>query len=509
MKQSTEALGLKAIQGAGLDIAMGEQPSPWLLHYACAVNGFTARAAGKYFVYCEIGCAEGTDLLFLAAANPDGVFLGIQTDGASLAPAEALRTAAGIANCTFIERPLANLEGLDIPPIDVLVLRGVLSRDDPAARRAVPAFVARHLKPGGMVLCSYRTPHAWAFWEPLLHFLRAAAEAPGDRASNLQQGLRELHALRAAGAAAFQISPLMPAILDSIGEFDLQAFDQAFLRAPSRLLHFDEVCGAMQDLGLRHAGALPLAVNYPAICLPAGLKERLASLPGPRLRETWKDLVRMPFFRQDIFTSAAAAERPELPGETVFGSHLPRDQFQFSFDIPGAAAVRLNGPLFQHLADRLAQNALPLAAILATPVLKAFAAEEILSALAWLTAMEQVRPFACAVQEAGAMLPFRLSRFNTAVLQQQLGAGPAEVRLASWTLGNSLALNPRQALALLALSEAGADQAEDWAGRWLVNHALAGDGAPQALSLGQILQQVRANPGSLAALGLSEKERCI
>jgi SAM-dependent methyltransferase len=509
MKNATDAPGLNDRHGAGFEIAPGEQPSPWLLKYACAVNGVAAHAPGKYFVYCQIGCAEGNDLLCMAAANPDGVFLGIQTDGAILAPAEALRAAAGVGNCTFIERPLAELEGLDIPPIDFLVLRGVLSRDDPAARRAAAAFVARHLKPGGLVLCSYRTPHAWAFWEPVLHFLRAAAEAPGDRKQNIQQGLRELHALRAAGAALFQISPLMTAIVDSIGEFDLLAFDQAFLRTPIRLLHFDEVCDAMQGLGLRHAAALPLAVNYPAICLPAGLKERLASLPGLRLRETWKDLVRMPFFRQDIFTSAAAAERPELPGETVFGAHLPRDQFQFSFDIPGAAAVRLDGPLFQHLADRLAQNALPLAAILATPVLKAFAAEEILSALAWLTAMEQIRPFACAVQEAGASLPFRLSRFNTAVLQQQLRAGPAEVRLASWTLGNSLALNPREALALLALSEAGAEQAEDWAGRWLVNHALAGDGAPQAPSLGQILQQARANPGSLAALGLSEKERCI
>ncbi len=489
---------------AGLNLALGEQPSPWLLNYACAVNGFAAHPPAKDFVYCELGCTQGTDLLFLAEANPGGLFFGIQTDGAPLSFAEELRVSSGNGNCTFYERPLAALGGIMLPPVDFLVLKGVLSRYDAAARSAVPAFVARHLKPGGVVVCSYRTPHAWALWEPLIHFLRTAAEAPGDRAENLQRAITELQVLRDAGAALFQVSPLMAAALDSIDSFGVQAFDRAFLQTPDRILHFDEVCGDMAGLGLPYAGALPLAVNYPQICLPAGLQARFASLAGLRLREGWKDLVRMPFFRQDIFTSASKTAEPELSGDTVFGSHLSRDQFQFSFDLPGAASVRLDGPLFQHLADLLAGNALRLSDILSTPALGNFPTAELLSSLAWMTAMEQIRPFASPAHGYGEVPPFRLSPFNTAMLQRQLSGQQQEVRLASWTLGNGLAVGSREALALLALSEAGPAHAEDWAGHWLVNHALV-DGAPGAPALSRIIQHLRANPRPLAALGLCEK----
>lgn len=506
MKNNTDIPAPIPLPGVSPNAAWGERPSPWILNYACAINGFATRSPGKGFTYCEIGSTEGSDLLFLAAANPQGRFFGIQTEGAPLASAGDFRTESGVGNCTFHERPLAELGSLDIPPVDFLVLTGVLSPNDPVAHRCVLSFAARHLKSGGVLLCSYRTPHAWAFWEPVIHFLRAAAAASGAREENIQRGLRELHSLRDAGAAMFQISPLMEAILDSIGAFDPQAFDRAFLQTPSRTLYFDAVCGDMEGLGLGYAGALPLAANYPQICLPANLRERLASLPGLKLRETWKDLVRMPFFRQDLFTSAAMAAGPDLPAETVLGSHLPRGQFRFAFDIPGAASVQFDGPLFPLLADLLAENAMTLAAIMASPGLKAFPATEIRAALAWMTAMDQIRPFASALRDDGDSVPFRLSRFNTAALQRRLSDPRGDVLLASWTLGNGLALNRREALALLALSEAGPDNAEAWAGRWLVNHTLPGEGAPDEPSLGQIIQHARANPRSLAALGLSEKE---
>jgi SAM-dependent methyltransferase len=513
MTNTTPGPASKAPPGTGLDparIAWGERPSPWLIGYACAINGFATGLPGRAFTYCELGCPGSSDLLFMAAANPHGRFFGINTDGASLAAVRSLQAQAGVDNCSFRECPAADLGTLVLPPVDFLVLTGVLAPDEPAAHRALLAFVARHLTPGGMVLCAYRTPHAWAFWEPVLHFLRAAAALPGDRAANIQHGLAELGRLREAGAALFEISPLMGTIVDSIGAFDPPAFDRAFLQTPGRTLHFDVVCREMAGLGLQHAGGLPLGTNYPQICLPAKLQARFAALPGPGLRESWKDLVRMPFFRQDLFTAAPWAERPELPAETVLGSHLPRAQFQFAFDLPGAAAVRLDGPLFPLLADLLAENALSLGAILAAPGLKAFPPAEITASLAWMTAMEQIRPFAAAPGDAGAGSAVRLSRFNAAVLQRQLADGQADVALASWTLGNGLALNPREALSLLALSEAGPENAEAWAGRWLVNHTLPGEGAPNAPSLGQsihhIMQQAQANPRSLAVLGLSEQE---
>jgi hypothetical protein len=213
----------------------------------------------------------------------------------------------------------------------------------------------------------------------------------------------------------------------------------------------------------------------------------------------------MPFFRRDVFTSAVKADRAELPGETVLGSFLRREQFCFSFDMPGAASVSLDGPLFRLLADLLAENALPLTAILSSPSLKQFPAPEILSSLAWMTAMEQIRPFAYGIRDDGGGAPFRLSRFNTAMLNQQLARRQPDAVLASRTLGNGVTLTAREALAMLALSEAGPQAAEAWAGRWLMNHTLPGRGDTEGPSLGRVIEQTRANPRALSVLGLSEK----
>ena len=72
MKNNTNAPAAIPLLSAGLNSVWGERPSPWLLNYACAINGFATRSPGKGFTYCEIGSAEGGDLLFLVAANPQG-----------------------------------------------------------------------------------------------------------------------------------------------------------------------------------------------------------------------------------------------------------------------------------------------------------------------------------------------------------------------------------------------------------------------------------------------------
>lgn len=500
---------LKPSRAAGRDhfqVDRTEQPDPWLLNYVCSVNSLHTRRPQDGFTCCEIGSGEGRDLVFLAAANPKGHFFGIETNEELYASASQFLSGSDPGNCVFYQHPPAELGRLNIPQLDFLLLKGTLSPDDTTSYSSVMSFAAQHLKPGGVVLCSYRTPHAWAFWEPMIHFLKVTADAPGNRGEQIQFGLRELHRLRDAGAGLFQVSPLMEIILESIADFDPRTFDINFLRRPSTALHFDEVCRTMENIGLAYAGGFPLAFNYPQIWLPANLKDRLASFHSLKLRETWLDLVRMPFFRQDIFTSRATVHNPVLPREIILGSLLQRGYFQFAFDIPGAPSVHLDGPLFQLLADLLAENAMPLAEIISWPALKDFPEVEILSGLSWMTAMGQIHPFASRIVDDGSGNLFRLSSFNSAVLDIQLSGHEGDVVLSSWTLGSSIALSRKRALALLALSEAGPEEAEDWAGRWLVNHTLAGDHDPDESSLGEIIGHARANPRSLAALGLSEKD---
>jgi hypothetical protein len=144
-----------------------------------------------------------------------------------------------------------------------------------------------------------------------------------------------------------------------------------------------------------------------------------------------------------------------------------------------------------------------LATLLADPVFAGFDEEGILSALAWMAALEQVRPFAvCVKNQDGDAAPFKLSAYNTACIKRRL-SGQAAVVLASRTLGGGVGVNQREALALLAISEAGHEDAESWAGQWLVKHNIIGKGSPDAPSLSEVIKLFRENRRYLSALGLS------
>jgi hypothetical protein len=263
----------------------------------------------------------------------------------------------------------------------------------------------------------------------------------------------------------------------------------------------------MEGIGLNYAGSLPLATNYTQLSVPTNMQDRFSRIRGPRFRETWKDMVRLPFFRRDVFIRSKTPGpdcQAQLPKEMVFGSHLPRERFAFTFNIPGFSTINLDGPLFQKLADAFAGNVLTLATLLADPVFAGFGEGDILSALAWMAALEQVRPFAAwAKNQDGDAAPFKLSSYNTACIMHRL-SDQATVVLASRTLGDGVTVNQREALALLAISEAGPEDAERWAGQWLVKHNIVGKGSPDAPSLSEVIKLFRENRRFLSTLGLSE-----
>lgn len=485
-----------------------EQTSPWLLNYVCAINGYPVPNLGGRFTYCEIDCRDGSELLTLAAANPDGFFFGVQPDPAFLADAEALKADSGLKNVSFLICSMRELPSLNIPVLDYLAIPGTLSRVDYDSRREILAFTARCLKQGGVAMASYQTPHATLLMDPVVAFLRAAADKAGDRLENIQQGFAELQFLREQGGAFFQLSPMTGVIVDSIRRFDPQTLDMALLRTPPQPHYFDEVCSAMEGIGLHYSGSLPLAVNYTQLSVPLNMQERFSSIRGLQFCEAWKDMVRLPFFRRDVFIRSTPPDpdcRASLPMEMVFGSHLSRERFAFSFNIPGFPTINLDGPLFQKIANTLAGNALTLATLLADPVFAGFGEGEILSALAWMAALEQLRPFAvCVKNHDGDAAPFKLSSYNTACINHRL-SGQATVVLASQTLGDGVTVNQREALALLAISEAGPEDAEAWAGQWLVKHNIVGKESPDGPSLSEVIKLFRENRRFLSVLGLSER----
>jgi len=152
--------------------------APSFLNYVCVINGYagTARPAGLR--YCELGSGLGYGTALLAAANPDGSFVGIDFNPAHIREARNFSEAAGIDNVSFIEADFADAAQASDPHLeqfDIVALHGVFSWISPGIRESILAFLRNRLAPGGIAYVSYNSYPGWSAAAPIQRMLKESA----------------------------------------------------------------------------------------------------------------------------------------------------------------------------------------------------------------------------------------------------------------------------------------------------------------------------------------------
>ncbi|MEI7636762.1 MAG: class I SAM-dependent methyltransferase [Syntrophus sp. (in: bacteria)] len=486
-----------------------ENLNPWLINYISAINGYTAPNIKDKFTYCELGCGNGISLNILAAANPQGLFYGVDFNPEHIANARLATKEGGLDNVTLLEEDFANLPNLELPDFDFITLHGVFSWVSPAMRNRIVTFIARKLMHGGMVMVSYNTPQGWAVVAPMRDFLRSfIADGSGaDLIEKARRGLEELCFLRDAKSAYFEMNPLAGIVLDSYLRFDLRYIVHEFLTPHWQPLNFSEVLGNMKSAGIDYTGSYPVALNYGQMSIPETLHGYFQQIKDRTVFEMRKDLVRMTLFRSDIFCRETSQEKPSYLDKfrgMVVGTALRKQDFKFHIEIPGHTSIDMQGPLFEKLTELMGGNSISMEALLAAPDLRPYSPEEITSAIEWFISTDQVKPYAQPAPVYEENDAFRMSHFNCALLQRELPQS-RNIALASWTAGSGIPVTSRDGLALLALSEAGdREKAEEWAGLWTVRNRLVGNDEGNAPPLATVIKNAAANPSYLNALGLGE-----
>ena len=486
-----------------------ETLNPWLINYVCAINGYLAQDLHEGFDYCELGCGNGLSLNILAAANPEGRFYGVDFNPEHIKTARPTMSEGGLSNVTFLEEDFANLSNLTLPDFNFITLHGVFSWISPEMRSIVASFIARKLKPGGMVMVSYNTPQGWAVIAPMRDFLRSFLDdGPGDLLEKAKQGLNDLCFLRDSDAAFFKMNPLAGMMLDSYLQLDLRYIVHEFLTPYWEPLNFSDLLGYMNRAGVEFTGSLPVALNYGQISIQADLHDYFQKIPSRLAFQMRRDLVNMTLFRSDIYCKAK--QNPKLAyldkyRGMVFGTTIRAEDFRFKFDLPTGAGINMEGPLFGRLAGVIGASTIHLEALLRSPELEQDPPEEILSAVEWLVATDQLKPYARSHNTTGDATdrPLKLSGFNRSLLLREL-PGRQIIPLASWTAGSGISISRREALALLAISEAGIQGAEEWAGLWTVRNAAGVDEPGSTLSLSEIIKRAASDPAYWTVLGLDE-----
>jgi predicted O-methyltransferase YrrM len=292
--------------------------SPSYLNTMCVLNGVEPVPLDRPFTYCELGCGQGFSANILAASHPQGSFYAVDFMPAHIVRAQELTEAAGLANLTLLEASFADLAAgqvAGVPQFDFITLHGVYTWVSPENREHVVKFIARHLKPGGVVYVSFNTMPGWASTLPLQKLMMLHAESHPDRSdAQVLQARGLFDSLKTVGASYFVAN-------EGNGWFK-KHLDSIFNDTPSYLVHeymnrdwqpvyFADVARHLATAKLDHVGSTHPLWAFPQLALTPAKRELVEGVKDPILRETIKDFVCNTSFRKEVFVRGARPMTPQ------------------------------------------------------------------------------------------------------------------------------------------------------------------------------------------------------
>ena len=281
--------------------------APDWLDLCVQVAGYAAparRGSGE-FRYLELGAGQGLGLALLAAANPEGEFLGVDFNPEHIAHANALVASGGLTNVRFVEGDFAALAQQwpdDFGQFDYVTLHGIYSWVQHPVRRSLVAMLGQGLVPGGLAYNSYNTNPGWLTTAPFQHLsrrLQVVNNTPGPQAIDAAVALFD--ELAEANAAIFSALPGLKGRVASVRGQNRNYLVQEYLHEEWHPLWFSEVANEMADAKLGYIGPATL----PELLLPGVLPEKarsiIAAQGDPALRQEIQDCAINQSFRRDIY----------------------------------------------------------------------------------------------------------------------------------------------------------------------------------------------------------------
>lgn len=318
-------------------------------HLTPAMLGFCALVHGRRFeidapnlTYCELGCGQGFSANLLAAANPGMNFHAMDFNPGHIVNARRLAAEAGLANVHFYERAFADFAAEPALPqaFDIIALHGVFSWISPENRAHIVDFIARRLKPGGLVALSYNAMPGWAVTLPLRRLLAdRAAKTDGPIEPRIDAALDFARALADADAGFFKVNRAAGARLQSLAPLSRTYLTHEYFNRDWTPLYFEDVARELAEAKLGYLGALNLIDAMDDLSLTPAQRKVLESEDDPIRREGVRDFLVNQLFRADLFGKGTSA----LSERSAAGIWL-RTRFALSVaaaQVPATAKARL------------------------------------------------------------------------------------------------------------------------------------------------------------------------
>ncbi|MGQ0665325.1 MAG: class I SAM-dependent methyltransferase [Pseudomonadota bacterium] len=464
----------------------GEQ-SPAHMNYIAALNGWMTPRLDQAFTCCELGSGQGLTLNTLAAAYDNGRFFGVDFNPEHVRNSRAMAAQGQLSNATFIDKSFTDLDGVDLPDFDFVTLHGVYTWVSREVRQAIVDFLKRKLKAGGVAYVSYNAFPGWAALAPLREIMLAfTAPMNLNSVDKAKQGLAYLKFLRDKKAKYFTDNPSAGGMLDFIEKRPINYVAHEYFNANWNPMYFGDVARDLRAAGLVFAGNSPVSMNYRDLTIPAAFQDIIKTAPDRVVYETHRDFVLNAQFRRDIYVKPSGPQHPEADRRFLyehmhFGTALLRDVLLTKITLAGGE-LNLQGPIYPALIDRLARGAWSLAELEGEETLKAYTPADILEGVKSLVAGGQFAACARGAPPAADGSAARLTipvPLNRVLLETRMFTNEP-FNLASPVVGNGISLPMIDGLAILALANASAEEAPEWAWSFLAkaNRSLSTDKGP-------------------------------
>lgn len=426
---------------AGYTYGFYREMAPDWLDLCARIAGHVPRRrdASTGFRYLELGAGQGLGLCLLAAANPQGEFLGVDFHPGHIAHAESIADAAGLTNIRFREADFADLGNpwpAEFGTFDYVALHGIYSWVPPAIREALIRCLSQATRPGSLVYNSYNAQPGWLSTMPFQHITRALKEASGDSGGAVfDASITLFDRLRSGNASIFQILPGLKARLDAVKNRNSSYLVQEYLHESWNPLWHSEVGKEFGPAKLDYLGSATIAETMLPDVLPPPLRDAIVQQRGAALRQDLQDFVVNQSFRRDIFcrgalrSFAADVDVPEnshlhLLSSPATGSTIRVDT---SF-----GEISLQYPAFAEIVDALAAGPKSVEQLVALPSMRRQDAKSAVRIVLLLLHANLL-----AVGPAESSTPEAAQRLN-AVIAQGVSNGAPYGHIAVPTLGSAI-----------------------------------------------------------------------
>jgi len=268
------------------------------------------REEGDPFAYLGLGSGMGLGLCLLAAAYPEGSFVGVDFQPDHVAHACRLAQDLGLDNVRFLEADFLRLQENPSPlgagrGFAYVAAHGIATWVVEPVQQALLAVAAAALAPGGIFYCSYNTFPGWlgrtAFQK--LAWLELGRSDPSDPAVAFRGAADRLRGLLGSEAAPTPLGHCLPTLKAELSSIDAERTDYLcgeYANEGWAPLYVADMHARCARHKLRHLGTATLPEAFEQLLAPS-LQAAIQVEPNPVHRQTLLDLATNKSFRRDLF----------------------------------------------------------------------------------------------------------------------------------------------------------------------------------------------------------------